>query len=133
MAAALGSNKIKMARDLVQSQIDMYILSMTHLDMTVTFSIRATQEEQYDLTKRLLGNQEMGLKLQKIQKLLTWLYNGEPFKMPSAVTKSREEFPNRGQWVLDNPKYKNWISGQSPPQLVCRRERIILFEYHGNN
>lgn len=132
MAAALSSNKIKNARDVVQRQIDMYILSMTHLDMTITFSIRATQEEHYDLTKQILGNQEMGLKLQKIRGLLTWLYNGEPFKMPSAVTKSREEFPNCGQWVLDDPEYKNWISGQYP-QLVCMGERIILVEYHGND
>ena len=109
----------------VQGAVDRYIQSICSLSATIGVHLLENQEELLQLQKKqlaLLKSLHQSFEDEQIQakkeKVLKWLYDGDPWERYSELKRGRSRFANSGTWFLESLAFIQWFTGETQ-SLIC--------------
>ena len=119
----------------VGNAVDLYIKSICSLSATTGIHLLDNQEEQLRLQRKQLALQE-GLNenfeneqlRRKKDKVLDWLYCGDPWERYSELRRVQSRFGRSGKWFLELSAYTQWVSGGTQ-SLICWGARTLPFVF----
>jgi hypothetical protein len=109
----------------VRGAVDRYIQSICSLSATIGVHLLENQEELLQLQKKQLAlleslqqSVEDEQRQAKKEKVLKWLYDGDPWERYSELKRGRSRFANSGTWFLESPTFREWFTGYRQ-SLIC--------------
>jgi hypothetical protein len=119
----------------VQNAVDQYIKTICSLSATTGVHLLDNQEEQLLLQRKQLALQEdlnenfENEKLRrKKEKVLDWLYCGDPWERFSELKRVQTRFLSSGKWFLESSTFEKWVTGGTQ-SLICWGARTLPFVF----